>query len=121
MAWLRLYDDLLDNPKIQMLQDKTFRGLINLWCIAKRNDGLIPGDIPALMFSLRLNEGRVRNLLQTLLSVGLIERVTEGYVPHDWTEHQYSSDVTAAERMKRYRERNKERNVTRNASRNSDV
>lgn len=125
MAWLRLYDDLLDNPKIQRLPDKAFRGLINLWCVAKRHDGIIPLDIGVLIFALRLSEGKVRELLQTLLSAGLIERDAEGYIPHQWTEHQYQSDVTAAERMKRYRERNKDRNVTRNAlqkmSRNSDV
>lgn len=127
MAWLRLYDGILDSPKIQMLSDRAFRMLVNLWCLAKRNGGTLPGDMASLAFSLRQSEGKVRDTLQALISAKLIDRTSDGYEPHDWGEHQYDSD-SAAERMRRYRERNKkqqasvtEPNEQRNALRNSDV
>lgn len=116
MAWLRLYDSILDDPKIQMLSDRAFRMLINLWCLAKRRGGVIPDDIGVLMFAFRWPEGRIRDTLQALISARLVERVEDGYAPHDWAQHQYDSD-SAAERMQRYRARNKQRN----ALRNSDV
>jgi hypothetical protein len=129
MAWLRLYDDILDDPKIQLLSDRDFRLLINLWCLAKRHGGIIPDDMKTLTFALRLNEAKLRAGLQTLIGANLLERVKTGYAPHDWDEHQFSSDTDAAERMRRYRARNRDgrplRNgdVTRyaNGERNRDV
>lgn len=109
MAWLRLYDDILDDPKIQMLSDRAFRMLINLWCLAKRNGGLITGDLNSLSFSLRWPIGKVRDTLQALLSAGLVEQIEAGYSPHNWSGRQFISDghdTTSAERMRRYRERN---------------
>lgn len=116
MAWLRLYDSILDDPKIQMLSDRAFRMLINLWCLAKRNNGVIPSDVNSLAFSLRCPAGKVRDTIQALISANLIERTSDGYEPHKWDEYQYESD-SAAERMRRHRLRNKQRN----ALRNSDV
>ena len=113
MAWLRLYDGILDDPKIQMLSDRAFRMLINLWCLAKRHGGTLPADLATLAFALRWPEGRVRDTLNILITAKLIDRVEDGYEPHDWNEHQYDSD-SAAERMKRYRQRLKERNTLRN-------
>lgn len=104
MAWLRLYDSILDDPKIQMLSDKAFRALINLWCLAKRNGGKLPADIRSLAFSLRWPEGKVRETLQALISARLIDKTETGYEPHDWKQHQYESDVST-ERVKRFRER----------------
>ncbi len=115
MAWLRLYDSILDDPKIIMLSDRAYRLLINLWCLAKRRDGLIPDDMKVLMISLRWPAGKINDGLQALISAGLIDRVPDGYEPHDWHQHQYDSD-SAAERMRKYRA-----NVKRNALRNSDV
>jgi len=104
MAWLRLYDDILDDPKIQMLSDKAFRALINLWCLAKRNSGKLPADIKSLSFSLRWTEGKVREVLQALISAHLIDKTETGYEPHNWNARQYEHDVST-ERVKRFRER----------------
>lgn len=113
MAWLRLYDDLLDDPKIQMLSDRAFRMLINLWCLAKRNDGVISGDMNSMVFSLRWPRGKILDTLQALISAGLIEKVETGYEPHNWKKRQFQSD-SSSERVERCRERQ------RNAKRNGD-
>lgn len=121
MAWLRLYDGILDDPKIQMLSDRAFRMLINLWCLAKRRGGTIPNDPTLLSFALRMPTGKIRDTLQALISGRLIEEIDGGYRPHDWDQHQYDGDVTAAERMRRYRKRNGHRNGDGDLLRHSDV
>jgi hypothetical protein len=123
MAWLRLYDDILDDPKIQMLSDRAFRMFVNCLALAKRNNGKLPGDMNSLAFSLRLPAGKCADTFQVLLSAGCIDRNDDGtYSPHNWNGRQYESD-SAAERMRRYRERNKSKSgdeALRNAQRNSD-
>lgn len=111
MAWLRLYDTILDDPKIQMLSDRAFRMLVNLWCLAKRNGGQLTGDITSLAFSLRMPAGKVRDTLQALISANLIDRIENGYEPHDWNTHQYQSDVST-DRVKRFRQRSKKPDET---------
>lgn len=118
MAWLRLYDSLVDDPKVQMLSDRAFRMLINMWCLAKRNGGRVQDNLKTLAFSLRMPENKVRDTIQALISANLIERDGDSYVPHDWDEHQYDSD-NAAERMRAYRLRNKQRNAEGNEERNA--
>ena len=43
--------------------------------------------------------------IRNLLAVGLLEHDGDGYAVHDWDNWQHTSDATAAERMRRYRER----------------
>lgn len=104
MAWLRLYDDVLDDPKILMLSDRAHRMLINLWCLAKRNGGTITGDLKPLSLSLRQPQGRVADTLQALLSAGLIDRIEGGYEPHNWKGRQFQSD-SSTDRVDRFRQR----------------
>ncbi len=111
MAWLRLYDTILDDPKIQMLSDRAFRMLVNLWCLAKRNGGKLTDDLNSLAFSLRMPTGKVRDTMQALISAKLIDRIEHGYEPHEWNIHQYQSDVST-ERVKRFRERSKKPDET---------
>jgi hypothetical protein len=32
--WFRVYDDLVDDPKVQQLDPSLFKALINFWCLA---------------------------------------------------------------------------------------
>jgi hypothetical protein len=120
MAWLRLYDDILDDPKVQMLSDRAFRMFINCLALAKRNNGQLPADINSLAFSLRMAPGKTADTFQALLSAKLIDRNEDGsFTPHNWNGRQYESD-SAAERMRRHRA-NKRDERLRNAQRNSDA
>ena len=102
MAWLRMHDGMLDNPKIQMLSDREFRMLINLWALAKRYKGKIPGDIKRIAFALRLSGALARTTLEALITAKLINKTEDGYEPHDWKEHQYEGDGSN-ERVNKYR------------------
>jgi predicted transcriptional regulator len=109
--WFRLYDELLDDPKVQRLPPADFKGWINLLCLASRNDGKLP-PTDDIAFALRETEDAVSTLLERLLNGGLIERRSGGadgmhYAPYKWGERQYKSD-TSTDRVKRFRQRSKE-------------
>lgn len=107
--WFRLYEELVDDPKVQRLPGDTFKALVNLWCLASRNDGVLPSD-EDIAFSLRMAPAKVQRLLADLRLVGLVEDGGEGVTrPHNWTGRQFKSDVSN-ERVKQHRQR--QRNVT---------
>lgn len=109
MSWFRIHTSLRDNAKIQLLAPKDFKNLINLWCLAKDGDGVIP-TVPEIAFKLRMTDAQVRNAIESLPQ--LIEPKEDGtFRAHDWNEHQYQSDVST-NRVKQFRER--QRNVSGN-------
>lgn len=105
--WFRVYDDLVDDPKVQRLSAENFRALVNLWCLTSRNGGTLP---PAddIAFSLRMRPDKVAALLAGLRNAGLLddEMTENGNVtrPHNWQRRQFKSDVSTG-RVKRHRER----------------
>ena len=110
--WLRFYVRTLNNPKVQRLPGSIFKGWVNLLCLAKETDGVLP-TVDDISFRLRLSKSKAESLLSTLKTSGLID----GDRMHDWDDFQYSSD-SSTERVKRHRERNMERssNVSSNVS-----
>lgn len=106
--WFRVYDDLVDDPKVQRLSSDHFRALINLWCLASQNSGYLP-PLPDIAFKLRLSEDRAAKVLSSLEAAGLLATDETGIGPHNWSARQFKSDVSN-ERVKRHRER--QRNVT---------
>ena len=110
--WLRFYVRTLNNPKVQRLPGSIFKGWVNLLCLAKETDGVLP-TVDDISFRLRLSKSKAESLLSTLKTNGLID----GDRMHDWDDFQYSSD-SSTERVKRHRERNMERssNVSSNVS-----
>jgi len=102
--WFRFYDSVLDDPKVQRLTDPLFRAWVNLMCIANRNGGRIPQDFKDIAFSLRISDGKARDVVQALISAGLIDNTETDLEPHNWNERQFKSDVST-ERVNRFRER----------------
>ena len=49
--WFRFYAEALNDPKVQRLDGETFKGWVNLLCLAKAHDGTLP-DIPDIAFGL---------------------------------------------------------------------
>lgn len=108
--WFRVYDDLIDDPKVQRLSAELFRALVNLWCLASNNDGKLP-TVDVMAFKLRVREDRLNKMLVELKRCGLIDVTDHGMVPHNWSGRQYKSDVSN-ERVKRHRERKRNTDVT---------
>lgn len=102
-----MYDELLDDPKVQMLPPETFKVWVNLLCLASRREGLLP-DLTAIAFALRFDEKRTKKIIGELVQRQLINVTKNGFEPHAWRDRQYQSDVST-DRVKRFRERQKER------------
>jgi hypothetical protein len=104
--WFRLYDELLNDPKVQNLPPWAFKMLVNLWCLASKNGGTIPEE--GLPYALRMRRDHVANGLLMLFSCGLLERVDSSLVPHKW-DVRNPNHKPSTERTRAYRERERSR------------
>jgi|ERR1700733_761335 len=101
--WFRVYEDLVDDPKVQRLAPSLFKALINLWCLTSANNGFLP-SIAEIAFKLRMRAEKAERLLNELRAAGLIDDDERGPRPHKWDQRQFKSDVSTS-RVKRFRER----------------
>lgn len=108
--WFRTYNDLVDDPKAQLLSDALFRAMVNLWCLASANGGALPA-IAAVAFKLRMKPDRAARVLTDLSAAGLLDEIDGTFRPHNWNARQYKSDGST-ERVKRFRERSNPQNET---------
>lgn len=115
--WFRLYEGLVDDPKVQRLRPEMFKALVNLWCLASRNGGVLP-PLVDIAFGLRMTEEQAKIILDELETVNLVDETRAGKTPHNWSGRQHDNrdgtqrvagakgDPTAAKRMQRHRNRN---------------
>ena len=103
--WFRVYDDLVDDPKIQRLDPTLFKALINVWCLASAHGGVLP-SIEVIAFRLRMKAEKVQRVLNELRAAGLFDDDERGVRPHNWDQRQYKSDGSTS-RVKRFRERSR--------------
>ena len=118
LPWFRVYSDLLNSRKFHRLSDTLKARLLYLWCLAAKNDGILPG-IEDVAFALRIPEDDAQKTIEDLSAAGLLDRTERGMAPHDWDEHQHVSDVSTG-RVKRFREKNAG-GMKRTAKRNETV
>ena len=97
--WFRVYDDLVNDPKVQLLSGDMVKSLLNLWCLASQNDGVLP-SMQTMSFKLRMKPAQIAAIITELSEAGLIDREGETFHPHNWNGRQYKSDVST-ERVKR--------------------
>jgi RNA polymerase sigma factor (sigma-70 family) len=103
VEWFRVYVSMKDDPKVQLLPADLFMFLVNIWCVARQNDGVLPKS-DVLAFQLRKTEAQVNEHLKELVRCGLIDKTAAGLMPHNWNTLQYSSDSSTS-RVKRHREK----------------
>ena len=100
--WFRLYDNTLDDLKVQRLSPENFQAWINLLCLTSKHDGKLP-PIEEIAFRLRKSPNRMAKILGELQILELLDQTEDGLLrPHNWDERQYKSD-TSAERMRKLR------------------
>jgi hypothetical protein len=115
MSWVRLDDRFPQHPKFEGWTASQKWGLVELfaYCAVHRTQGHVPGDLSLLP---RAVTPKIIRLAQ---ESGFLDENGDGsLVVHDWEVYN-PADPTAADRMKRLRERNANRNANRNASRNN--
>ena len=110
MSWFRVHTSMLHHPVVQSLPGPTFKAWVNLLCLAKDGDGLIP-QVKDVAFQLRCGLSFAKRVTDELVNdYGLLERNEDGtFHPKNWERHQYKSD-NVTERVRAFRER--KRNVS---------
>jgi|SRR6185503_4968182 len=101
--WFRVYDDMVNDPKIQKLIPERFKLLVNIWCVASKNDGKLP-SLDDLAFMLRMRADDLAQELEYFIGNKLIDKKDGRLIPHNWNTRQYKSD-TSAERVKKHRQK----------------
>jgi hypothetical protein len=110
--WWRAYEEIVHDPKVQLLPGDLFKAWINLLCLASVNGGFLP-SIDSLAFSLRMPVGQVETILDALQQYQLIDNINGRLQPHNWEVRQYRSDNdTSTVRVRRHRQQR--RNVSGN-------
>jgi hypothetical protein len=103
--WIKLYIEILDDPKVGMMPEWLFARMIKLFLVAKEynQDGLLP-PVSALAWRLRMDAG---SLSETLSALGLIGVVRE-MAPEIWLIVNFKKRQEAessTERSQRFRKR----------------
>ena len=99
MDYIRLYTALLTHPKAEGLSDRAWRVLTLAWLYSGLHEtkGKVP---PGARRFVRMTSASERELVET----GWIHRNGDGWVLHDWEDHQDQLD-DAAELRRKARER----------------
>jgi hypothetical protein len=112
LPWFRFYVDVLNNFKVQRLSGQAFKNWVNCLCLAAKGGGILP-PLPDIAFALRMSESAAQAAIEELQAAGLLDQTEAGLMPHNWSEHQYQSDISTP-RTKKHRERKRSGNVSGN-------
>jgi len=104
--WIKLYVELLDDPKMGRLPDHLWKFAVELFLLAGRegNDGSLP-PLAEMAWTLRVPDEKVLEDIRSLAEVGVVHEEKEGV----WcvTHFQERQKCESYERVKRYRDRYK--------------
>lgn len=104
--WIKLYIEILDDPKMGVLPDWLWRRAIELFLAAGENgnDGLLQ-PVPQLAWRLRLPEPKLSEALRALSEVGVVHETLQGRVVTNFAKRQDAIPDAERQRQKRRLER----------------
>ena len=129
MGHVKLWESMLDCPKLHQLSDRAFRCWVKLLCNALRNGGR-NGELPTLrllVFRMRMSEQEILTSLEEMHQCYLLEPCPDnpiGGMPwkiHDYEHWQAPKDPRAALRQANWREKQALRNALHNGVTNGNV
>jgi hypothetical protein len=102
--WIKLYHEILDDPKMGRLPDRLWRRVIEMFLLAGETDqdGQFP-SVEDMAWRLRIPEDELRADLERIAQAGILSLEGAHYIVTRFAERQ--APVSDAERMRRYRER----------------
>jgi len=121
-GWFRLYNDVLDNPKVQKMPGDLFKFWANVLCLSSKLNGQLPGT-SEIAFRLRVSDHDAEIMISSLVERDLIEFIVVNgdrvMAPKGWAARQPNRDKSK-DRMRKLRSR--KRQVTAcDASRDGEV
>jgi len=101
--WIKLYHEILDDPKMGRLDDRLFRRTIELFLLAGENqsDGTLP-SVEDIAWRLRVPVSEIETNLQTLQEFGIVSPIFGEWVVTKFSKRQAASP--SAERTQRFRD-----------------
>lgn len=110
--WIKLYHEILDDPKMGRLPDRLWRRIIECFLMAGEfdQDGALPA-VGDMAWRLRMDEGELVSDLKDIAKVGGGKCGEVGIIHNDGTRWivtrfaERQAPVSDAERMRRYRDR----------------
>ena len=111
--WIKLYTEILHDPKMARMNDHLWRRTIELFCMAGElhQEGLLP-PIEDIAWTFRTSTEQLESDLIELQKYGILIFADNQWIVRKFAERQSPSQ--AALRMRKYREKLQLRNVTRN-------
>ena len=102
--WIKLYVEILDDPKMATLPDRLWRRTIELFMCAGKlgDDGNLP-DVSQLAWLMRMNSEELLLDLKQITLTGIIKQTDSGWFISKFTDRQ--APVTPTRRMQEYRDR----------------
>lgn len=102
--WIKLYQEILDDPKMATLPDRLWRRIIELFLIAGRtaDSGELP-DTKQIAWILRCHADEIALDMEQIQSTGIIERTNTGWFITQFAKRQAPSQPK--ERKQQQRER----------------
>lgn len=100
--WIKFYTEVLDDPKMAMLDDHTWRRFYELCLMAGRENkgGLLP-TVAQMAWLMRIPADGLQTDVVTLIQLGLITVTDKGFVVTNFGKRQKT--MSNAERQQRYR------------------
>jgi hypothetical protein len=104
--WIKLYIEILDDPKMAILPDRLWRRIIELFLCAGRsgNGGALP-ETQQLAWLLRMNTDDLEMDLKQIAMTGIVQRTDDGWMVTQFAKRQ--APAPAAERQRRHRDTEK--------------
>lgn len=102
MKWFRLYREVLNDPKVQLLPVTTKWRWVELLCLASETKGKLPA-ISHIAYQTRVSVTDAQALIDELILAGLVDILPDkSLVMHNWDARQYQSDGSK-ERVRKHR------------------
>ena len=103
--WLKLYMEILDDPKMATLPDRLWRRVVELFMVAKleNRDGLLP-EVQHIAWRLRMHTDDLVMDLRQIAATGIIENTSDGWLVRNFSKRQAASPNTERKQRQRQRE-----------------
>lgn len=102
--WIKLYHEILDDPKMGRLPDNLWRRVIELFLIAGDADG--EGELPPIndiSWRLRVDSNQLMREMEELQTAGILSCVDDQWIVTNFAKRQAAE--TSTERWRRWRDR----------------
>lgn len=105
MSWIRLYVEVLDDPKVGMLPAHLKWPWVEFLLLTEKSGGALP-TMARMAYMLRRDQASIQADLDGLVAAGLIDKDKDGTLtPHNWGGRQFRD--TNADRQRRFKDKRK--------------